>query len=41
MEEKMNQELLNFIAASPTAWHAVENLARRLREAGYRELFEE
>ena len=41
MEENMNRELLDFIAASPTAWHAVENLARRLREAGCRELYEE
>ena len=41
MEENLNKELLDFIAKSPTAWHAVETLARRLREAGYREIFEE
>lgn len=41
MEESINRQLLSFIAASPTAWHAVENLARELRENGCRELFEE
>ena len=41
MESNINRDLLSFIAASPTAWHTVENLAWELREAGYRELFEE
>lgn len=41
MDDAINRELLQFIAASPTAWHAVENLSRELTEAGYRELFEE
>ena len=41
MEETINRELLSFIASSPTAWHAVENLSRELREAGYTELYEE
>lgn len=41
MEENINRELLDFIAASPTAWHAVENLTRELKTAGYTELFEE
>ena len=40
MEHSVNQELLDFIDASPTAWHAVETLARRLSSAGCRELRE-
>ena len=40
MEHNVNQELLDFIAASPTAWHAVENLAGMLTSAGCRELRE-
>ena len=41
MDERINRELLDFIAASPTAWHAAENLAEGLRMAGYTELREE
>jgi aspartyl aminopeptidase len=33
-------DLLAFLDASPTPWHAVEACARRLRDAGYRELSE-
>ena len=40
MEHSVNQELLDFIDASPTAWHAVETLARMLTSAGCRELRE-
>lgn len=40
MEQDRNRELLDFIAASPTAWHTAENLAVRLREEGYTELQE-
>ncbi len=40
MENNCNRELLDFIDASPTAWHAAENLAARLREAGYTEISE-
>ena len=35
-----NEELLSFIEASPTAWHAVENLSKRFLDAGYAELSE-
>ena len=31
----MNQKLFNYIKASPTAYHAVAETARRLEEAGY------
>ncbi len=41
MDEQINQELLDFIAESPTAWHAAGNLAKSLLSAGYRELREE
>lgn len=40
MENTLNRKLLNFISASPTAWHAAESAAVRLRGAGYTELFE-
>lgn len=33
-------DLVDFVNASPTPWHAVEESVRRLREAGYRELSE-
>jgi len=36
----VNQKLLDFIAASPTAFHAVRNIKERLREAGFAELCE-
>ena len=36
----MNQQLFNYIAASPTAYHAVSHTAAILREKGYTELSE-
>lgn len=36
----INHNLLAFLSASPTAFHACENLAARLRGEGYRELNE-
>ena len=35
MENTLNQRLLDYIAASPTAFHAVDTAAKALREAGY------
>lgn len=40
MEQTWTQRLLGFIEESPTAWHAAENLAQRLHNAGFRELLE-
>ena len=39
--QDLNRELLDFIAASPTAWHAAENVAQALEQAGYTRLWEE
>ena len=39
--DTINRELLEFIAASPTAFHAVENVKTRLERAGFTELREE
>jgi len=39
-EQDAARALLDFIDASPSPWHAAANVARRLREAGYRELDE-
>ena len=36
----LNEELLSFISRSPTAFHAVENTARALADAGFAELQE-
>ena len=36
----MNQKLFDYIAASPTAFHAVQHTASRLAQAGYTELSE-
>ena len=41
MEQGVNEKLLAFLAASPTAYHACANLAARLQEAGYTELLEQ
>ena len=41
MERNWNEELLSFIAASPTAFHACRNLAERLAGEGYTELREQ
>lgn len=38
--EKLTKELFDFIAASPSAYHTVENIAAKLKENGYTELFE-
>ena len=35
MEKTLNQRLLDYIAASPTAFHAVDTTARALEAAGY------
>lgn len=40
MEEQLNEALFDFIAGSPSAWHTAESMARRLKNAGYLELFE-
>jgi aspartyl aminopeptidase len=32
------QDLLNFIDASPSPWHAVENVAKLLKENGFKPL---
>lgn len=34
------QDLLNFIDASPSPWHAVQSTVQRLNQAGYKELAE-
>ena len=36
----LNEELLSFISRSPTAFHAVENTAKLLADAGFEELYE-
>ena len=41
MEQTLNEKLLDFLAASPTAFHACRNLAGRLEGEGYRELLEQ
>ncbi|SDN08368.1 M18 family aminopeptidase [Pseudomonas jinjuensis] len=40
MRAELNQSLIDFLAASPTPFHATQSLARRLEEAGYRRLDE-
>ncbi|MGX8692547.1 MAG: M18 family aminopeptidase [Clostridia bacterium] len=39
--ENINRELLDFIEASPTAWHAAAQVAGALEAAGYTRLYEE
>ena len=41
MDRNWNEELLSFIAASPTAFHTCRNLAERLAGEGYTELREQ
>ena len=41
MEQNVNEKLLAFLAASPTAFHACRNLAARLEGEGYTELEEQ
>ena len=40
MNHTINQELFQFIKESPTAWHAAESVAERLRREGFTELYE-
>lgn len=40
-EEEINRGLLRFIEESPSVFHVIENMRKRLREAGYRELREQ
>lgn len=40
-EAEINQGLLRFIEESPSVFHVIENMKKRLREAGYRELREQ
>ena len=39
-QERFNQELVDFLAASPTPFHAVEQMAVRLAQAGFMQLHE-
>lgn len=39
-KSKTIDDLLNFLNASPTSWHAVENVKLKLEEAGFQELKE-
>ena len=39
-QERFNQELIDFLAASPTPFHAVEQMAVRLSQAGFTQLHE-
>ena len=40
MYKKISEELVNFIKNSPTAFHAIDNISKRLKENGYEELLE-
>ena len=40
MDKRISQELTTFIKQSPTAFHAVDNIKKRLKENGYEELLE-
>ncbi len=40
MYKKVSEELVSFIKKSPTAFHAINNMANRLKENGYEELLE-
>ena len=40
MEQEVNRRLLDFLDASPSCYHAVDNLARRLEAEGYERLRE-
>lgn len=39
-DKKTIEQLLQFLDSSPTAWHAVENCAKKLKEHGFSELKE-
>lgn len=40
MKQQLARELLQFIAQSPSAYHVIDNLKKRLRASGYTELAE-
>ena len=40
MYKKISEELIDFIKNSPTAFHAIDNISKRLKEHGYEELLE-
>lgn len=40
MYKEISQELVSFIQKSPTAFHAIENMRKELKENGYEELLE-
>ena len=40
MYKKISEELIDFIKNSPTAFHAIDNISKRLKENGYEELLE-
>ena len=40
MYKKISEELIDFIKNSPTAFHAIYNISKRLKENGYEELLE-
>ena len=40
MEQEVTRRLLDFLDASPSCYHAVDNLARRLEAEGYERLRE-
>ncbi len=39
-EDRFNQDFFQFLQASPTPFHAVSFMAERLRDSGFRQLFE-
>ncbi|MCI5775856.1 MAG: M18 family aminopeptidase [Aerococcus sp.] len=41
MVEKATEQLIQFIQQSPTAFHAVDQVKKRLKEANFQELFED
>ena len=40
MEQNLNRQLLDFLDASPSCYHAVANVAAELERAGYVKLLE-
>ena len=38
MYKKISEELIDFIKNSPTDFHAIDNISKRLKENGYEEL---
>ena len=40
MEQNLNRQLLAFLDASPSCYHAVANVAAELEKAGYQKLME-